>query len=486
MSRPFARFVRGLLLTGWPARIPLLALMVALGPQVAMARPVSSDRQAARALAVAVRDHDPEGLLEAAAAVLEDDDGSRSVRLVAESCASLEQSLHETSRWGDLRRLHSRAAGLFRSVESRSGVRELDRSRTRAKDWRVRALILDAAAFHEKLDLRTCALEALADSHPTVIRRALTYLSRDREEETVRAIVDRYVEVEKAAADRRRSTGRRTRSGRGGATASEWSRAELAFRTALQRLLRVDLPAAVDWKSWVSSRADAGKLFEPPGHQDGPGRTALTLFGQAVTGKNIVFVLDVSGSMRTTDPLPPEEYWKNRSRTVVGDPSKRVPSREEVESRRRITRAKKELARVVRSLPEDVRFNLISYSSDVMPWRKRLEKAGTGAKKAALEYIGGIEAAGITVTDMALEEAFADLDVDTIYLLTDGAPTHVGTRGPGMPPDAADLIEQIHARLEDLNYLRGVRVFCLGFEGAEEDFLRKLSRDHGGEYVRIR
>ena len=40
--------------------------------------------------------------------------------------------------------------------------------------------------------------------------------------------------------------------------------------------------------------------------------------------------------------------------------------------------------------------------------------------------------------------------------------------------------------MEELNFLRGVRIFTLGFEGAEENFLKKLAADNSGSYVRIR
>ena len=40
--------------------------------------------------------------------------------------------------------------------------------------------------------------------------------------------------------------------------------------------------------------------------------------------------------------------------------------------------------------------------------------------------------------------------------------------------------------MEALNYRRAVRVFTFGFQAAEEAFLVKLARDHGGKYVRIK
>ena len=172
-----------------------------------------------------------------------------------------------------------------------------------------------------------------------------------------------------------------------------------------------------------------------------------------------------------------------RRKSVVGDPRK-DPAR--ILSRRRITRARKELARVIRNLPEDVRFNVIPYSTDVGSWKKKLTLATPSAKKSAENFIGALKAEGITVTDWALEAAFADLQVDTVYLITDGAPTHRGSRGPQRPVDADDIIKHIHRRMKHLNFLRGSRIFTLGFPDADEEFLKKLAREHSGTYTPIK
>ncbi|MFQ5655326.1 MAG: VWA domain-containing protein, partial [Planctomycetota bacterium] len=137
------------------------------------------------------------------------------------------------------------------------------------------------------------------------------------------------------------------------------------------------------------------------------------------------------------------------------------------------------------SLAEDRRFNLIAYSSEVRPWGKTLEQATPGAKKKAVRFIDGLKAQGVTFTDLALAEAIADPRVDTIYLITDGAPTHVGSRGRDLPEDASRLMKRILLETRSVNYLRGIRIFTLGFEGAEEAFLKRLAAEHEGIYVRI-
>ena len=115
----------------------------------------------------------------------------------------------------------------------------------------------------------------------------------------------------------------------------------------------------------------------------------VTLFGAAVTGKNIIFVLDVSGSMMTTDPRPDDEVARRREqgKTVVsGAPAEAEKKREPPLDRQRMFRAKKELSSVVQSLPSDVRFNLIAIRATSGP--EEIARAGVGREqKAAVAHI---------------------------------------------------------------------------------------------------
>ena len=202
------------------------------------------------------------------------------------------------------------------------------------------------------------------DEFLVVVRRALHYLAKSRQIDVLDAIVARYLEVAK-------------KKGKG-EDAAQWERTQLAFQSALQQMLKVDLPAPEDYKNYVEARRKDPHLFNPQKGFGEGAATSVTLFGAAVTGKNIVFVLDVSGSMMTTDPAPrgpapdPE-----RGRTVVkGVPGGgQKPKAEPIEERQRMLRAKRELTKVVKSLAPDVRFNLVTYSSDVNSWKKSLVPA---------------------------------------------------------------------------------------------------------------
>lgn len=433
----------------------------------------SSQREARRELARLERTSEVDPFLEAFRSVLEEDDRS-SVRAALGSYGAFFERAQGKLAAGELLRLHGKAAAAFAKVTAADAVEESRKLLVSHKSWGARLLLLDAAGHCRGLDRMASALAALGDAHPVVVRRAAQYLARAKSLVAADALVERGLEVAKRPPR--------------GSSAGEWSRASLVCLAALREMLHVDLPAAEDYKSYLGARRGDPRLFEEPPLTSGDSKTGLTLFGAAITGKNLAFIIDVSGSMETTDPYPPGEEPRARAQTVVGDGSREreLERRRFIEERQRMSRARRELAKVVRALGSDMRFNIIAYSSDVQPWRKSLVPASDANRKSAVEYIEGLRPAGITVTDMALEDAFSDLEVDTIYLITDGAPTHLGSAGPGLPEDSTELIRQIHARVAELNFLRGVRIFTLGFKDAEIDFLEKLAADHLGRCVEIR
>ncbi len=454
-----------------------LGIGFALALALSLPAPASADgisakayKSALRDVETAVRESDRPAFLVAVKSALRRNDRT-AVRAVLDAYDRFLRRAGEDLSPRQFYAFHGRAAKTLAAVDAPRAVLEMETLAAKHRSWRSRLLLLDAASFHRELDILETALKALRDDEPVVVRRSLDYLSRAKKRSVVEAIIDRYLELE---------SGKGTR-------ADDADRLAFSFQAALVRLIRVELTHPQDYKNYVSARESDQELFEPRDPNKG-GKTALTLFGASVTGKNIVFILDTSGSMLTTDTLPDGVAPRRPgSRTVVRG-GKRSGKREPTgppPDRQRIVRAKKELARVIRALPEDVSFNIVAYSSGVDSWKESLTPARSKAKKDAIRFVDGLKPEGVTVTDLALEVAFADLSVDTVYLITDGAPTHVGSSGRDLPTDAPQLMGEIHRSMREMNFLRGIRIFTLGFHGAEEDFLRKLSRDHYGRYVRI-
>ena len=75
----------------------------------------------------------------------------------------------------------------------------------------------------------------------------------------------------------------------------------------------------------------------------------------------------------------------------------------------------------------------------------------------------------------AVELAFEDPDVDTIYLLTDGEPTH------GVIVDPMELAAEVIR----WNHTRRVRIHGISV-GRESEMLEKLAEESGGRYVSVR
>lgn len=427
--------------------------------------------QSSRALSEAEKAEDALAYVAALKSLLENDD-ARSVRAAVVSYSKFAATVLKKYGPTDFKTLHGKAASAFSAVKSKGAVDEFRKLLSSHPDWQGRLLLLDAAGFASPVSKLDAALQALKDEHPVVTRQALELLARTRQVAVVEAIIQRYLDVSK----------KKPKQG----DAADWSRARYAFQTALKRLLQVDLPAPEDYKNYFEARKSDPKVFDAPRERAGA-ISSVNLFGAAITGKYIAFLIDTSGSMLARDlPLPGDVEEEKKGTTVVGEPDRDKGPQLPPLRRERMTRAKKELANVIRSLPSDIHFNIIDYSSDVRSWKKGLGVASGANKKSALAYVEGLKADGITVTDMALEEAFTDLNIDTIYLVTDGAPTHIGSNGPNLPEDALQIMGEIHHRVAELNFLRGVRIFTLGFPEAHEEFLQKLASDNGGVHVSIK
>ena len=148
--------------------------------------------------------------------------------------------------------------------------------------------------------------------------------------------------------------------------------------------------------------------------------------------KNVVFVIDRSGSMTCT-----------------------------------IDYVKFELKRSIRELDEADEFHVVFYSSGPpleMPTR-RLVNATEWNKQLAFEFVDGIFAQGETDPSKALEQAFA-VGPELIYLLTDGE----------FDRSVVNLVKRLNAD-------KCVMVHTIGFlYRTGEEVLKKIAEQNGGTY----
>ena len=237
-----------------------------------------------------------------------------------------------------------------------------------------------------------------------------------------------------------------------------------------------------------AARAETNAQYHPP-------KTEVTFMGVETSSRNIVFVIDVSGSM--------EELVVNRD-----------AFRERGFSDfQKLAIVKEELKRSIESLESNVRFNIHSFATQVHPWKKGLVPANTLNKKSAVAWIdelkpiGGAQAserassglrgssgledgrtnahagllAGLGVPEDpgkrgAVTESATDAkegEGDTMFFLTDGKPT------VGEIVDTEDILVSI----AELNRFRKVTIHTIAIGDFTSNFLKKLADQNGGVFV---
>ena len=218
----------------------------------------------------------------------------------------------------------------------------------------------------------------------------------------------------------------------------------LEGRRALLKITGQDFETGADWKKWWDAERES---FDPDEAPDEDGRTVVVkkagdsveFFGTEIFSRNLIFVIDVSGSMAMFD-------------------QGKLKRKEAEKARIRLDRARKQLLSAIESLPKTARFNIIVYSNKVTAWQKGLKPASKSAIKSAGRFVKEFLARGATYTDDALKRAFEDSEADTIVLLSDGAPTK-----PDFPSDY--LIGEILKDIANRNAARKMRINTFGFEG---------------------
>jgi hypothetical protein len=150
------------------------------------------------------------------------------------------------------------------------------------------------------------------------------------------------------------------------------------------------------WKGWAQKIVGAVATGDAQGIRLAPvGDTRVAFAGLNVISDRVCFLIDCSGSL-----------WQ----TKVGE-----------RTRKEIADAM--LEKALAALPVDTRFNLIPYTGRPFPWEKRLVPSRPENVKRALEFFRRFHQSGQGDYFGAVEVALSDPDVDTLVVLTDGAPT---------------------------------------------------------------
>lgn len=208
------------------------------------------------------------------------------------------------------------------------------------------------------------------------------------------------------------------------------------------------------WLKWWDENAKTFALppvkerDNKPTPKGGGGATVSSYYDIPFTSQSVAFLVDTSGSMA--------------ARIGTGGQS-------------RLDESKRQLERIVTAMAESVRFNLITFESVVHELDRKVGLADKKRKEQALAYVAKLAPRGGTNIFDALEKAFADPEIDTIYLLSDGDPS----AGRIQDPDA------ILAEVQRWNRTRRLRIHTISV-GADSKFLKRLAELAGGEYRYVR
>ncbi|MFT4538196.1 MAG: hypothetical protein ACI841_002594 [Planctomycetota bacterium] len=201
------------------------------------------------------------------------------------------------------------------------------------------------------------------------------------------------------------------------------------------------------WKAWWKAEGanfqmpDAASVRETlrarnERREAAPTHAESTFYGVRFATDRVIFVLDISGSMQEFGRLP---------------------------------RMKREVLAALDEIPDGASFNLIYFGSSVYPLGKGMVLMSPNNRKAVRRSILSQQDLGGTNLHGGLRAAFADPNVETIVLLSDGEPTE-GVTG----------FNSILRDVRRWNDLRGVVVHtvAIGWDGS---LLQAISATTGGE-----
>lgn len=342
------------------------------------------------------------------------------------------------------------AAETLGALGDRSDAERLEELLRKESAGEPRAWALDA--LHRLDPERSAPFLAATDPHPQV--RIVAAELRPSAE----LLADRDWRVRAAAVEACRRV--RTREAVGwliGQLPREKGRLRWDVVQALADLTGRDLGLAADsWAAWWAANKEG---FVPPakGVAASSG-TQASFFSIPVLSTRMVFLLDLSGSMREPSPAGGTKLDEARRGTLE----------------------------TIRALTPDVRFGLCGLGCDAdgaftkkeeKTWGRapRLFPAVPAAKADAERFLRGLEARGWTNLYDGLLHALSDPEVDTVYLYSDGGASK------GLFVAAGEILDE----LARVNRFRRAVIHCVEVPGERnpadnKKLLAEIARRSGG------
>ena len=210
--------------------------------------------------------------------------------------------------------------------------------------------------------------------------------------------------------------------------------------------------------------------------------------GIKTKSQRILFILDVSGSMRDlVVPKGSDPEKLKRFRELYGP------------GETKIDLSRNQLINTIARLGKHVKFNILLFDSEIRPWKKKLVSASGGNKNMAFKFLGRLTPESIerrvakddkggTNTFAALNWAFGltkkpqkkptknhKVESDTVFFLTDGLPS------AGRLIDVNELLRYFRV----VNRRAKIVFHTITFGTGNESFLRPMAESSGGRFVAV-
>lgn len=242
------------------------------------------------------------------------------------------------------------------------------------------------------------------------------------------------------------------------------------------------------WRRWYEDHKaelaqKGGKPVVP--RPDAPRPVPIDFYGIETLSRRVLFVIDISGSMK--EPIgndPVEQTGVSRKDQVYSGPKIEV--------------AKRVLSQAVHNLAKDANFNIVFFNHQVRTFEPQMVLATAEAKGKADFVISELQPVGATWAYGALQQAFQfagvtgapvtgkfDPQVDTIFFLSDGAPTDGATEN-AQPMEPKVILDAVR----EWNRQAKVRIHVVAIDpslgkGAFIRFMKGLAAENGGTYTAI-
>jgi len=297
------------------------------------------------------------------------------------------------------------------------------RAATSNKHWQVRvaalAILAASAARHREI-----IVENLAHPIRQVRTAAIQALARARDKNTIETLL--------------------TRMGKERSTTRAFVAESLVSLTGVDKGNDAKL-----WQSWWST---VKANFTVPSITASKSRTALkstatisTFYDLPVDTDNIVFVIDVSGSMK-----------------------------DEVRGDTKLATAKDEVVKVLIAMTKGQRkFNIVTFGTEPHSYQKTLQKASKDNIRKATNWIMRLETKGWTNIHDSLSMAMMTPGVESIFLLSDGAPS------TGRYVEMKQVHDTITARNRSL--MIRINTIAVGGDKRSRRFMKKLAEENFGK-----